>query len=85
MQSLQNKQVIGEQIEEWVNSGELTYLEATAKWLDENGINEFNQCRKYIPQIIIDKIREECIQENILKPSLAKSSSSPSLNFLFED
>lgn len=85
MQSLQNKQVIGEQIELWVKSDNLTYLEATAKWLDENSINEFNQCRKYIPQIIIDKIREECIRDNILKPSLARSSSSPSLNFLFED
>lgn len=76
-----NKQTIGELIEHYVNTESLTYLEATSKWLDENGIPESGYS-KYIPQIIIDKIKKESQEDNLLRPSMSDKESN-GLDFIY--
>ena len=76
-----DKQQNGFEIEVLVNEYELTYLEATTHWLEENSIPE-SQFARFIPVVIIDKIRAEAVIENMLRPSMSRTQSSSSLDFL---
>lgn len=76
-----DKQANGFAIEELVNKNDLSYLEATARWLDENSIPEGNHAR-YVPTVIIDKIRDEAINDKLLRPSMSKTHKTNSLDFL---
>lgn len=77
-----NKQRIGEQIEEWVSTGEYSYLEAATRWLDENNFPE-SHFGKYIPDIIVEKIKQEAIDNRSLRPSFAEQNESVSLDFMW--
>lgn len=45
-----------------------TYLSATSKWLEERSI-PLTLLMKYIPSTIIEKIKQEAVSENMLRPS----------------
>lgn len=55
-----NKTANGLAIEKMVTEEGLSYLEATAQFIDENSI-EYSQYQKFIPMSIVDKITQECI------------------------
>lgn len=76
-----NKQQNGFEIEAIVSKGELSYLEATTHWLEENSVPEGNFGR-YIPQAIIEKIMNEAIDDNLLRPSVARTQKTNTLDFL---
>lgn len=76
-----NKQQNGFDIEALVALGEHTYLEATTMWLEENSVPEGNFSR-YIPQAIIEKIMNEAIDDNLLRPSVARTQKTNTLDFL---
>lgn len=59
-----------------------TYLSATALWLEERSI-PFNLINKYIPASIIEKIRDEAVDERLLRPS-TKIIDHNSFDFLYE-
>ncbi|ADI96476.1 gp33 late promoter transcription accessory protein [Acinetobacter phage Ac42] len=76
------KQSIAEQIEESVLIDGLTYLEASTKWLEESGVPE-NQFLKYLPDQIVEKIKQESIDENMLRPSMNKQFEHATLDFMY--
>lgn len=78
--NLNDKTANGIEIENLVKTG-LTYLEACVQWLEENSL-EINSCHKYIPRAVIDKLSKECVDSNMLRPSIAKSMTRNSLDFL---
>lgn len=78
--NLNDKAANGLEIEAIVKTG-LTYLEASVQWLEENSL-EVNNCNKYIPRAIIDKLSEECIEADMLRPSIVKSMTRNTLDFL---
>ncbi|QOI66457.1 late promoter transcription accessory protein [Erwinia phage FBB1] len=79
--ALLDKQRNGLIIENMVANDQMTYIEATVQWMEENSIPEGNHSR-YIPLAIIDKIKNEAIKENLLRPSMAKTQQTNSLEFL---
>ena len=68
-------------IEAIVAKGELGYLEATTLFLEENSIPE-GLFAKYIPQGIIDKIKNEAIDDKLLRPSFSRTQKTNTLDFL---
>lgn len=76
-----NKQENGFEIEKLVKEHNLTYLEATTQWLEENSIPE-SQFSRYVPGIIIEKISDEALEENLLRPSMSKTQKTNTLDFL---
>lgn len=81
IKKLLDKQKNGFEIEQLVINHQLSYLEATSRWMEENSIPEGNHAR-FIPVLIIDKIKDEAINENMLRPSMAKTEKTTSLDFL---
>lgn len=63
------------------NDTSLTYLQATIQWMEENSI-EPSQYKRYIPQAIVDKIQNEALEGNMLRPSVTKMSITNTLDFL---
>lgn len=78
---LLDKQENGFEIEAMVTEFEMTYLEATTAWLEENSIPE-TQYTKFIPTGIIEKIMSEAIDENLLRPSISRNEKTNTLDFL---
>lgn len=70
-----NKTEVGLYIENMVNSESVTYLEATLQWMDENNI-EYSMLNKTVPRAIIDKISNEAIDGDMLRPSVARNHKS---------
>ena len=68
------------QIEMWVRDEGMTYVEATSRWLDENGLDE-TVYHKHIPEPILEKIRIEVAEDNIVRPSVITKASG-NLDFL---
>lgn len=81
IKKLLDKQKNGFEIEQLVSIHQLSYLEATSRWMEENSIPEGNHAR-FIPVLIIDKIKDEAINEHMLRPSMAKTEKTNSLDFL---
>lgn len=79
--SLADKQQAGFEIEQIVASTEATYLEATSQWLQENNLHE-SQINRYIPQVIIDKIKDQAIEDNLLRPSMSRLEKTNTLDFM---
>lgn len=75
------KQEITATIERQVQSEGCLYLEAASQWMDENGYPE-SQFSKHLPTSIIEKIRIEAVQENLLRPSLAEENDCATLDFI---
>ncbi|AHY25229.1 late promoter transcriptional regulator [Pectobacterium bacteriophage PM2] len=78
---LLDKQQNGFYIESIVAKGELNYLEATTLFLEENSIPE-SLFSRYIPTGIVDKIRNEAIDDKLLRPSVARTQKTNTLDFL---
>ncbi|QFR55915.1 late promoter transcription accessory protein [Yersinia phage JC221] len=72
-----NKTEVGLYIENLTVSENITYMEATIQWMDENNI-EYSMLNKVIPRAIIDKISNEAIDGNMLRPSVALNHKSDS-------
>lgn len=68
-------------IESVVANFKMTYLEATTAFLEENSIPE-SQFGRYIPQGIIDKIKNEALDNKMLRPSVARTEKTNTLDFL---
>lgn len=81
IKKLLDKQKNGFEIEQLVIKEQLSYLEATSRWMEENSVPEGNHAR-FIPVLIIDKIKDEAIKEHMLRPSMAKTEKTTSLDFL---
>ncbi|QJT71719.1 late-transcription coactivator [Shewanella phage Thanatos-1] len=79
--NLLDKQNNGLEIERIVKQGELDYLEATTQWLEENSISVTDHS-KYLPRTIVEKIMDEAIGTNRLRPSFSATKKSNSLDFL---
>lgn len=73
--SIGNKTEVGLYIEDLVYQEDITYMEATLQWMDENSI-EYVMLSKVIPRAIIDKISNEAIVGNMLRPSIALNHKS---------
>lgn len=67
-----NKTEVGLYIENLVESESISYMEATLQWMDENNI-EYSMLNKTVPNAIVDKISNEAIEGDMLRPSLAKN------------
>ncbi|UPW39416.1 late promoter transcription accessory protein [Escherichia phage vB_EcoM_ESCO47] len=78
---LLDRQENGFLIESMVNQYGMTYLEATTAFLEENSIPE-TQFAKFIPSGIIEKITSEAVDENMLRPSIARGEKTNTLDFL---
>lgn len=70
-----NKTEVGLYIENLVASEWATYMEATLQWMDENSI-DYAMLNKTVPRAILDKISDEAIKGNMLRPSVALEHSS---------
>lgn len=70
-----NKTEVGLYIENLVASEVATYMEATLQWMDENSI-DYAMLNKTVPRAILDKISDEAIKGNMLRPSVALEHSS---------
>lgn len=68
-------------IEAIVAQGELSYLEAVTQFLEENSIPE-GLYAKYIPTGLIDKIKNEAIDDKLLRPSFSRTQKTNTLDFL---
>jgi len=75
MSEIGNKTEVGLHIEKIALDGRLTYLEATLQWMEENNI-EYGMLNKVVPRAIIDKIKKEAVDGNMLRPSLTKTHTS---------
>lgn len=71
MTDIGNKTEVGLYIENLVAREGATYMEATLQWLDENSI-DYSMLNRTVPRAIIDKIRDEAIKGNMLRPSVAE-------------
>jgi hypothetical protein len=78
---LVNKQQNGLDVEALVVEAGCSYLEAACWWLEENSIPE-GQFNRYLPAGIIDKIMNEAIDDNMLRPSMARTQKTNTLDFL---
>lgn len=77
-----DKQTTAHEIAELVRTECLTYLEAVTWWMEERSIPE-NQFAKYIPETIIERLKTEALEDNMLKPSIAKQNTYSTLDFLY--
>ncbi|AGJ71457.1 late promoters transcription protein [Escherichia phage Lw1] len=75
MSEIGNKTEVGLYIENLVASEGATYMEATLQWMDENSI-DYSMLNKTVPKAIIDKISDEAIKNNLLRPSVAKDHAT---------
>ncbi|MEG1902764.1 MAG: late promoter transcription accessory protein [Bacteroidales bacterium] len=75
MSEIGNKTEVGLYIENLVASEGATYMEATLQWMDENSI-DYSMLSKTVPKAIIDKISDEAIKNNLLRPSVAKDHAT---------
>lgn len=75
MSEIGNKTEVGLYIENLVASEGATYMEATLQWMDENSI-DYSMLNKTVPKAIIDKISDEAIKNNLLRPSVAKDHTT---------
>lgn len=87
MQSLQteptyDKQITGEEIHQLMLSEGLGYLHAVTTWMEERSL-PMSQYAKYIPEILIEQVKKEATEENMLKPSLTKFVEHSTLDFLY--
>ena len=71
----------GLQIEALVKSEDYSYLEATIYWLESNSLSETSY-NKYVPNVIIDKIKLEVKEYNLVRPSIISDKNTVSLDFL---
>ena len=78
---LLDKQQNAFNIEAIVAQGELSYLEAVTQFLEENSIPE-GLYAKYIPAGLIDKIKNEAIDDKLLRPSFSRTQKTNTLDFL---
>lgn len=70
-------------IEEILKSDiELSYLEATTQWMEERAIPD-TLLQKYIPELIIEEIKKEAVEDRLMRPSLSAFQDRPTLDFLF--
>lgn len=76
-----DKQKAGAEIEYLVATTEQGYLGAASQWLQENSIPEA-QFNKYVPQVIIDKIKDEAINDYLLRPSMSRTEKTNTLDFM---
>ncbi|ARW57670.1 late transcriptional regulator [Kosakonia phage Kc304] len=76
-----DKQQNGFDIEKLVAETGSSYLEVTTAWLEENSIPE-GQFARFIPTGIIDKIMSEAIDDHMLRPSMARTQRTNTLDFL---
>lgn len=75
MSEVGNKTEVGLHIEKIALDERLSYLDATLQWLEENNI-DFGMLNKVVPRAIIDKIKIEAIDGNMLRPSITRSHTS---------
>jgi len=78
--NLADKGANGLEIEKLAQEGG-SYLDAVIQWLEENSI-EFNKYQKYVPRAIVDKLTQECVESEMLRPSMRKSLTRSTLDFL---
>lgn len=78
--NLTDKGANGLEIEQLAQQGG-SYLEAVIQWLEENSI-DITQYPKYVPRAIIDKLTQECLDSDMLRPSLRKAFTKSTLDFL---
>lgn len=76
-----DKQTTAAEIDALVDSG-LSVLEAVTWWMEERSLPEA-QFARYIPEAIIEQLKLEVIEDNILKPSLTKQNTHSTLDFLY--
>ena len=81
VEDLSDKQQNGFNIEKLVKEEDMGYIEATVYWLETNSLAE-SSYQRYIPNAIIDKIKLEVVENNILRPSILGNSSKNTLDFL---
>lgn len=60
---------------------ELTWLEAATIWLEENSISE-SLFLKVLPDVIIENIKTEALENCLVKPSMVALNQSTTLDFL---
>ncbi|UOX40358.1 late promoter transcriptional regulator [Aeromonas phage GomatiRiver_11] len=73
----------GLEIENLVTAENLTYMEAVIQWMEENSLDITPaNCNKYIPKALVEKLSQECINANMLRPSAIKSMTRNTLDFL---
>jgi len=75
MSEIGNKTEVGLFIENLVSSEGLTYMEATIQWMDENNI-DYSMLKQAVPRAIIDKISDDAIKNDMLRPSVAAEYNS---------
>lgn len=75
-------QMTAGEIVELMESEHLSYLEATIQWMEERSIPE-SMFSKYIPPTIVEKIKLEAMEENLMRPSVVKENQQSSLDFMF--
>lgn len=75
MSEIGNKTEVGLFIENLVSSEGLTYMEATIQWMDENNI-DYSMLKQAVPRAIIDKISDDAIKNDMLRPSVAAGYNS---------
>lgn len=59
-------------IEKMVADDKVSYLEATTQFMEENSL-PFNDFAKYLPQVVIDKIKMECIKDNVFRRGVVET------------
>lgn len=78
---IEDPTIVGALIEQKVKEG-ASYIEASTNWMEENSI-PYNMCSKYLPGAIIDKITKEALENDELRPSVRKTFTLNTLDFLF--
>lgn len=71
------------EIENLISTEKLTTLEAVSCYLEQNSIPE-SAVSKVIPAPIIERIRQEALDEQLLRPSIIKTTSRSNLDFLLD-
>lgn len=66
------------------SEGDLTLLECTALWMEENSIPLVKANVKYIPKSIIEQIKLEVLDDNKLRPSVSSLFRTTTLEGFFE-
>lgn len=77
-----DKQTTASEIEALVVENQLSYLEAVSWWMEERSLSEA-QYNRFIPEAIIDKLKAEVLEDEILKPTLTKQNTQANLDFLY--
>ena len=76
-----DKQDAAAEIDELTKHG-ASYLEATSQWMEERSIPE-NMFARYVPHVIIEKIKLETVEDGLLRPSVTKINTTSSLDFMY--